>query len=172
MPKPTQGTYPVFFDTYIGQVKENELKAAFLKQQEVVDNFFQQISEEKSGYAYAPGKWTLKELLQHIIDTERIFNYRSLAFARKETASLPGFEEDIYAENSFANERTWNSLVEELKAVRLSTVLLYNSFNTAMLNHSGICNNNPNTVIALGFATVGHLAHHISIIESRYLQVQ
>lgn len=169
MPKPTQGTYPIFFDNYIGHVKEEDLKEAFLNQQEVVDNFFHRISEEKSGYAYAPGKWTLKELLQHLIDTERIFNYRSLAFARKETASLPGFEEDLYAENSFANERTWHSLIDELKALRLSTVLLYNSFNTDMLNHSGICNNKPNTVIALGFATVGHLSHHVSIIESRYL---
>ncbi len=169
MAKPTPGTYPVFFDNYISLVKEDELKNAFASQQEAVDNFFEKISEERSGFAYAPGKWTLKELLQHIIDTERIFNYRSLAFARKETASLPGFEEDSYAENSFANERTWKSLLEEIKAVRLSTVLLYNSFNTDMLNHSGVCNNKPNTVIALGFATVGHLAHHLSIIESRYL---
>ena len=85
MPKPTQGTYPIYFDNYIGLVKEAELKEAFLNQQEVVDSFFQKISEEKSSFAYAPGKWTLKELLQNLIVTERILNYHSLAFARKET---------------------------------------------------------------------------------------
>ena len=169
MSKPVQGTYPSYFENYISQVKENDLKEAFKNQQEIVNNFFDGISEERSGYAYAPGKWTLKELLQHLTDAERIFNFRALSFARKETASLPGFDENIYAENSFANERRWQSLTDEFKNVRRSTEMLFDSFNTDMLNHSGLANNNPATVNAIGFIIIGHLYHHKKIIETKYM---
>lgn len=172
MPKPTPGTYPSYFQNYISQVPENELGAAFKNQEEIINQFFDSIDEEKSNYAYAPGKWTLKELLQHIIDAERIFNYRSLSFARKEQTSLPGFEENEYAANSNANQRSWKSLCDELKAVRKTTIFLYESFTDEMLYTSGLANNNPTTVIAMGFITVGHLCHHRHIIESRYLRLQ
>lgn len=169
MSRPAKGTYPPYFENYISQVQENDIREAIKAQHDVVTNFFDTISEEKAGYAYAPGKWTLKELLQHIIDAERIFNYRSLAFARKDMTSLPSFDENSYADNSFANERTWQSLVEELKTVRKGTEMLYESFNTDMLNHSGVANNNPTTVNAMGFVTIGHLNHHLKIIKERYL---
>src|SRR4051812_19836034 len=117
MPKPVAGTFPVYFSRYIDLVKENNLRDAFKIQQRLVNNFFDTIPEDKADFAYDEGKWTLKELLQHIIDTERIFNYRSLAFARGETASLPGFDENTYAANSNANARSWKELVDELKAV-------------------------------------------------------
>ncbi len=169
MSRPLTGTYPVYYETYISKVKEADVRDAFKNQRSVVDHFFDGISEEKAGYAYAQGKWTIKELLQHIIDAERIFSYRALAFSRKETASLPSFDENIYADNSFANERSWKSLVEEFKILRKSTELLFESFNTDMLNHSGIASNNPVTVNAIGFIIVGHLNHHKGVIETRYL---
>ena len=169
MSKPVQGTYPAYFEKYIGYVQENDLGEAFKNQHEIMANFFESISEEKSGHAYAEGKWTLKELLQHIIDTERIFNFRSLAFSRKEQASLPGFDEKVYADNSYANERSWKSLVDEFKVVRKSTEMLFESFTTDMLNQSGLANNNPTTVNAMGFISIGHLYHHKNIIETRYL---
>jgi uncharacterized damage-inducible protein DinB len=150
-------------------VNEDHVKDAFQNQADVINNFFDKISEEKSGHAYAPGKWTIKELLQHIIDAERVFAYRALCFARKDAASLPGFDENNYADNSYANERDWQSLVDELKAVRKTTEILFDSFNTDMLNHSGIANNNPVTVNAIGFIIVGHLNHHMNIISERYL---
>lgn len=169
MPKPVIGTYPAYYETYISKVAENDLMDAFRQQHEVIANFFDTISEEKAGHSYAEGKWTIKELLQHVIDTERIFDFRALAFSRKETASIPGFDENSYADNSFANERTWKSLIEELKAVRIATELLFKSFNTDMLNGTGIANNNPITVNAIGFIIVGHLNHHKNIIAERYL---
>ncbi|MEO6669803.1 MAG: DinB family protein [Ferruginibacter sp.] len=169
MSKPVKGTYPAHFETYISKVNEDNLRDAFRNQAELVNGFFDAISEEKSGHAYAAGKWTLKELLQHIIDAERVFAYRALCFARKETTSLPGFDENNYADNSFANEREWKSLVDELKAVRKTTEILFDSFNTDTLNHSGIANNNPVTVNAIGFIIVGHLNHHRNIITERYL---
>ncbi|CAN5840792.1 DinB family protein [soil metagenome] len=169
MPKPIEGTYPAYFDNYISQVKEEDLKDAFRNQQDIVDHFFYSIPEEKTMVGYATGKWTLKEVLQHIIDTERIFNYRALAFARKEKTSLPGFDENNYAANSKANARSWKNLCDELKAVRSSTTFLYDSFSMEMLNHPGIANNNPTTVLAMGFINVGHLTHHKRIVEERYL---
>jgi len=169
MPKPVKGTYPAYFETYISKVNEDNVKDAFKMQADTVNNFFDTISEEKSGHAYAPGKWTIKELLQHIIDAERIFAYRALSFSRKETTSLPSFDENSYADNSFANERNWQSLVDEMKAVRKTTEMLFDSFNTDMLNLSGVANNNPVTVNAIGFIIVGHLNHHKKVLEEKYL---
>lgn len=169
MPKPVPGTYLPYFDNYIKLVKEDDLFEAFKNQQLLVSGYFESIPETKTNTGYAEGKWSLKELLLHIIDTERIFNYRSLCFARKETASLPGFDENLYAENSHANKRTWKSLCDEFKAVRKSTELLYEGFTPEALVQTGISNNNTNSVIAFGFTTIGHLAHHINIIEERYV---
>lgn len=169
MPKPTQGTFPAPFENYVNQVKEDNLQEAFKKQQDIIDNFFYSIPEEKTNSGYAEGKWTLKELLQHMIDTERIFNYRALSFARKESASLPGFEENDYAANSNAACRSWKDLCDEMKALRISTNFLYKSFSAEMLNNAGLANNKPATVLAMGFITVGHITHHKKIIEERYL---
>ena len=169
MSKPIESTFPAYFKQYIDQVKEDELALAFKNQQADINDFFDSIPEEKTTSGYAPGKWTLKELLQHIIDTERIFNYRSLAFARNETASLPGFDENDYAANSNANERSWKSLCEELKVVRKSTEILYNSFSDEALQSSGLANNKPTTVLALGFITLGHFNHHKKVVEEKYL---
>ena len=93
MPKPTVSEYPDFFKKYVDQVDEEDLSQAFHNQQKKIATFLQCVNEDKAGYAYAPGKWTLKELLQHVIDAERIFCYRALCFARKETLSLPSFDE-------------------------------------------------------------------------------
>ncbi|MEO7561864.1 MAG: DinB family protein [Ferruginibacter sp.] len=169
MPKPIEGTYPAYFQNYINQVPEEDVMTAVENQQNVIDTFFDSISEEKSTYSYAEGKWSLKELLQHVIDTERIFIFRSLAFARKETQSLPGFDEGVYAAHSNANARTWKSLCEELKAVRKTAQLLFESFTDEMFSSTGLANNNTTTVNAMGFILVGHVYHHKNIIESRYL---
>jgi hypothetical protein len=169
MPKPIEGTFPPYFATYINKVTEDNVTEAFLNQQGIVNSFFDNIGEEKANSAYAAGKWTLKELLQHLIDTERIFAYRSLCIARKEMNSLPGFDENEYAANSQANSRSWKSLIEEFKLVRRSTEMLFDSFNEEMINQPGFSNNNRVTVNALGFITVGHLAHHIGVIKERYL---
>ena len=153
----------------ICRVPEEDLATAFSKQLSIIKDFLNAITEEKSTYAYAPGKWTLKELLQHITDTERIFNYRALAIARKETAPLPGFDENLYADNSNANSRTWQTLVDEFLVVRQSTQFLYDSFTDDMFASAGIASNNPLTVISLGFTTLGHFYHHKKVMEEKYL---
>ena len=169
MSKPIESTFPAYFKRYIDQVTEDDLKDAFTNQQADINNFYQSIPEEKTEQGYAPGKWTLKELLQHMIDTERIFNYRALAFARKESVSLPGFEENDYAANSNANARSWKSLCDELKAVRVSTEMLFDSFSDDAFHYAGMANNKATTVLAMGFITIGHFNHHKKVVEEKYL---
>ncbi len=171
MPKPSPTAYPGYFQKYIDQVPEQDLHEAFANQDRVMQHFLSSISEEQSTHAYAPGKWTIKEMLQHMIDTERIFNYRAVCFARKEATSLPGFEENDYAANSNANARSWKDLVEEFLAVRHATELMYNSFTDEMLATAGKANNNEVTVGSLGFISVGHFYHHKKVVEEKYLAI-
>lgn len=168
MPKPLPGSYPVYFEKYVTLVPEDDLYAALNNQHKIVSAFLNSVTEAKSTFAYAANKWTIKEVLQHIIDAERIFNYRALCFARGETLSLPGFDENAYAAKANANDRTWQSLAEEFIAVRKSTELLFNSFDEEILSRSGISNNNSATVSSFGFITLGHFLHHKKVVEERY----
>ena len=169
MPKPIAGSYPAAFSNYTSKVKEDDVMSAFKNQQALMQTFFDNIPKDKEDFAYAPGKWTLKEMLQHIIDTERIFAYRALCIARQETQSLPGFDENEYASNSHAARRSWQSMTTELKLVRQSTELMFESFSEETLQLSGLANNNLITVDAIGFITVGHIYHHLEVINERYL---
>ena len=158
-----------YFVKYTSLVTEDNLTDAFSNQDKIIKDFYVKISEEKSMYAYAVGKWTLKELLQHIIDTERIFCYRALAIARKDTATLPSFDENLYAANSNANARTWESLVTEMNAVRLTTKILFTSFSEEMFATVGKFSSNTSNPETLGYIMVGHVYHHLDIVEERYL---
>ncbi len=169
MPKNTLTIHPVYFNRYIDLVPEINLTDAFKNQGLELASFLKSISEEKSKYAYASGKWSIKELLQHLIDSERIFGFRALCFARGEKQNIPGFEEDDYASLSHANERSWLSLVEEFLAVRKTTEILFQNFNTEDLNRVGRANDNQATAESIGFTTIGHYIHHKKILIERYL---
>ncbi len=157
-----------FYERYTSLVKEENINQAFQQQNKILEDFCNKISEEKSMHAYAEGKWTLKKMLQHMIDTERIFSYRALAIARKEAATLPGFDENDYADNSEANRRTWATLVEEMMDVRKATQHLFGSFTETMLNNIGKFSSAEGTPLTLGYICVGHVYHHIKIAEERY----
>jgi hypothetical protein len=133
--------------------------------------FFESISEELSERKYAEGKWTIKEVLQHIIDAERVFAYRALCFARKEEHPLPSFDENNYAVNSNANDRDWRGLVAEFSTVRKSTEYLFNSFSKEAVDTIGRASDYTIGVSTLGFVIVGHVNHHIRIIQERYIGV-
>ena len=169
MAKPIEGTYASYFNVYIHKVAEDDLTTAFKNQLPVIKQLLDSVSEEKSLYAYDTGKWTLREVLQHIIDTERIFSYRALCIARKESGALPGFDENDYSKNSNANRRTWAQLCEEFYAVRKTTEMLFESFTPEALEYAGVASNNPATVKSIGFTLIGHVNHHKQIIEERYL---
>ena len=169
MQKPSPVTYPGSFQQYISEVPETDLKDAFNLQLPVINSFLSSISEEESTHAYAAGKWTIKEVLQHIIDTERIFSYRALCFSRGEKKSLPGFDENDYILNGNVKNRTWHSLSNEFLIVRQSTHLLFNSFTDAMLLLDGNSNDMVNTTAGMGFIIIGHFYHHKKVIEEKYL---
>lgn len=162
---------PQFFDKYINLVEDVELLDA-LDTLSPVSVFADIESLEALGdQVYAPGKWTIRDIVQHCIDTERIMTYRALRFARNDQTPLPGFDENDYAQNAFANQRTLGDLLEEYEIVRIGTLALFDSFNQEMLNRSGIggkLSQTPMSVAALGFMVVGHAVHHYKVIEERY----
>lgn len=169
MPRPDLAKIPEWYHRYINQVEGNDLVVAMKKQTPVIFRFLNSIPVEKRNYRYGKDKWTIKEVLQHIIDAERVFAYRGLCIARKETVSLPSFDENDYADNSKAKKRDWAVMIEELKAIRRSTEILFGSFDKEQLSTVGIANNNPVSVLALGFILVGHINHHIKVTKERYL---
>jgi len=167
--RPDLTRVPEFFHNYIRHVPEDDLMTSFKNQTPVTIDFFNEIPRDKIDYAYAPGKWIIKEVLQHIIDAERIFCYRSLRFARKDPTPLHGFDENLFAANAKARQRNWNDLIDEFKTVRQGTEWLFGSFDEDQLNATGVSNNASNYVLAFGYITVGHPLHHVRIIKERYL---
>ena len=169
MSKPSPINYAAYFQKYIDQVTETDFFTALHNQSNGLELFLQSITEEKSMFAYAEGKWSIKELLLHMSDTERIFCYRALCFARGEKTNLPGFDENNYAAHSYANSRTWENIVQEFLSVRKATEMLFKSFSEKALATSGTANNNEATVLSIGFVLLGHVNHHKKILAERYL---
>ncbi|KQT21545.1 DNA damage-inducible protein DinB [Chryseobacterium sp. Leaf405] len=147
---------------------ENWLEELTISQEKTV-KIYSNLTEEQSLFAYAEGKWTLKELLLHLSDTERIFQYRILAFARGEKSELPGFDEENYAANSFANERSLTSLLEEYQLIRKSSQIFLETADSSALKNIGIANGNQISSETIGKLIVGHNIHHLNVIEERYL---
>jgi uncharacterized damage-inducible protein DinB len=169
MPRPELARVPEFYHHYISQVPENELMTAFQNGTAKLLQVFENILPAQQDYRYAEGKWTIKEVLQHIIDAERVFIYRALCFARKDPTPLPGFDENIFAANANAGKRSWNDLIEEFKSVRKSAEQLFASFDEEQLDAGGIASNKPNYVLGFGYIIIGHSLHHTNIIKERYL---
>lgn len=170
MPRPQTADYGKFYQPYIDNTfgYEDDVKQLLQKSEQQISDFLESIPIEKYDYAYAEGKWTLKELLQHLIDTERIMSYRALSVARGEKQSLPGFDENNYAVNAPINHRNWNELVAELMHVRKSSMLLFQSLTEENLQKTGTVNNYPSTANVFGFIIVGHMLHHQKIVKERY----
>lgn len=133
-------------------------------------NVYSKLSEEQSLFAYAEGKWTLKELLLHLSDTERIFQYRIVAFLRGDENELPGFDEELYAKNCLANERTLKSLIEEFQFIRKSSQILLETADSKALQNIGTANGNQLSAEIIGKLIVGHNFHHLNVIKERYLE--
>lgn len=131
--------------------------------------FVQNIPMDKFDYRYAEGKWTIKEIIQHIIDTERIFAYRALRFSRNDKTALASFDENDYVDNTNANARGLQDLLTELSAVRHSNLLFYKSLSEEQLKRVGTASNNQISVRALGFIIIGHQKHHQKVFQERYL---
>ena len=168
MARPLPADYPPFYETYISLVPETDVMQALSNSLQQMKQDLSYIGSDKSDYAYAPGKWTVKQVLQHAIDTERIFAYRALCIARGEEQSLPGFDENSYAEAADVSRKHIKDLKEELLTARLSTTQLFQGFPNEVIAKSGTANQKPISVLAIGYAIVGHWRHHASILQSRY----
>lgn len=169
MPRPDLSRIAPFYHNYIRQVPHDNLPAALHELGNSFLNLVENIPVARHDYAYAAGKWTLKELFQHVIDTERILSYRALCIARGETQSLPGFDENAYAAHSKAGQRNWGDMREEFRLVRKASEYLFRSFDEEQLDTTGTANSSPVYVLGLGFIIAGHCQHHLNIMKERYL---
>ncbi|MES2811221.1 MAG: DinB family protein [Bacteroidota bacterium] len=161
--------YPEYFTPYINEVKCLDIVEALENNLNDFVSFVKDIPEDKQLYQYLPGKWTIKEIVLHITDAERIFGYRALRFARFDATPLASFEENEYVPISNANNRNMDSLLAEFILVRKATIAMFENFTDEMLLHKGIASNKEISVRAIGFIISGHCIHHQNVIEERYL---
>lgn len=161
--------YAHFYANYIKKSGNEDLVSGLESSLNNTITFFKSIPENKLEYSYDVGKWTIKDIIQHLIDAERVFAYRALRFARQDKTPLPGFEENNYTLAANANERSREELIKEYQIVRESTLMMFNSFNDDTLKLIGIASNSNMSVRAIGFVIIGHEKHHCEVIKSRYL---
>ncbi len=169
--RPGADEYPEWVKGYIATVPTDDPLAILKSSHEDTRSQLLKLSEEQLNYRYQPGKWTIKEILGHIIDTERIMSYRALRFARHDTTELPGFDQDPYVEHAKAPQRTLPDLLREYSAVRQATIELFRSFDEETLQQVGIANQRRLSVRSLAYTIAGHELHHWNIIRERYLRV-
>ena len=161
--------YHSYYKSYINNAASIDIVEGLQTNLKNVVAFLSQIPESKHNYAYEVGKWTIKEVLLHVMDTERIFAYRALRIARGDKTPLAGFEQDAYVANANVLKRSFKSLVEEYKGVRSSTISLFESFDEITLQNIGEASGSPASVRALGYIITGHENHHFNVIKERYL---
>ena len=169
MTRPQTSEAAVYYFKYIDLITSDDIVAAMEQQTSEMLQFLSGISEEQSLHSYAPGKWTIRELLNHVNDGERIFAGRALWFARGFNDPLPGFEQDIAVENAHANNTSWADLVEEFKTVRLSTLSFFKSLPDEAWDRAGVASDNPVSVRAIAYIIAGHVTHHIGVLREKYL---
>ena len=158
-----------FYKSYIDLCDDQELIPSLEHNLERTVKFLTNIPAMKRNFRYEEGKWSIMELIQHLIDTERVLSYRALRFARNDKTELPGYDHDDYVAQASNQERFFEELIEEFKTVRNSSILLFKSFNNEMLLSKGKANNSNMSVRAIGFILIGHCNHHCKVIKRKYL---
>jgi len=169
MNKSDLANYPDYYQKYIGLVGEEDLLAALENSLQEISIFFSSLPEEKLEHRYQPEKWSIKEVLSHLIDSERIMGYRALRFARNDKTELSGYDQDNYVKNSKVAGRNIAYLVNDYSSARKANLELFKSFDDEMLLRRGIANKWELSVLLIGFVIVGHGFHHVEIIKQRYL---
>lgn len=158
-----------FYHKYLDQIQDEDILGVLETQLDETLALLQSISEEKSLYRYGPDKWSIRQLLSHVNDTERVFVFRAFWFARGFAGPLPGFDENDCAKEAGADEISWARHVEEFRTIRQATLTLFRNLPAGAWMRGGIASDNPVTVRALAFITAGHVAHHLAILRERYL---
>ena len=161
---------PAFFDRYIHLAEDIELIDGLKPGVGLFDNYLTEL-EKVADKRYAPGKWTPRDIIQHITDNERIMAYRALRIGRNDKTDLPGYDEELLADNTNANKRTIADLISEFKLVRQSNIILFENLNDEMLLCSAFCNKVEVSALALGFVLTGHQIHHLNVMKERYFNL-
>jgi hypothetical protein len=169
MTRPTTSEAASYYFKYIDLITSDDIVSASEQQMGEMLQFLSGISEEQSLHSYAPGKWTIREVLNHVNDGERVFSARAFWFGRGFTDALPSFEQDVAVQMAHANNTSWTDLVEEFKYVRLGTISLLKSFPAEAWDRTGIASDNPISVRALAYIIAGHVAHHKGVLREKYL---
>ena len=170
--RPEMQNVPLYCHQYINLVSGANLLKIFETDAENTFKFYMAIPREKEDFSYAKGKWTLKEVLNHVIDMERIFSYRALRFSRKDPTELHGFEQQLYNTNAKVSNRSLVDMVNEFKSVRVATITLFNHLDNEMLDYPGVANNIKVSARIIGWMIPGHNIHHCNVIRQKYLSDQ
>ena len=170
MAKPDKKEYPPFFQTYLDALDEQGSLLDHLNHSlRLFEKDLHEIKEDKQEFSYAEGKWTIKQIVQHLIDTERILVYRALRYSRYDMTPLSSFDENAYVSNYDINKRNFDSMLEEFSLLRRSTILMFEDFDTECLDREGKVGEEVISVKALGYICSGHVLHHLKIIRERYV---
>lgn len=167
--KPKEGEFNPYFGRYIGVTPEGDPVLLLQEQERDLLALYGALNEEQSMYKYEEGKWSLKELLGHIADTERIMSYRMLCAARGDKTPLPGFDQDIYVNGTSFDRKPLAELIADFRAVRAATLSLVQSLTEEELGRAGVVNNASTTAAALVYIIIGHAGHHLNIVRERYM---
>ena len=166
--RPAKDEYGLYYETYISKVPDQDLHQLLASQIEVTCEMLSKVPESEADVAYAPRKWTIKEVVGHMVDTERIMAYRLLRVSRGDETPLPGFEQDDYVRGGNFQARTMASLIEEFRVARASTLALLRGLDGATLTRRGVADGKPVSVRALAYIIAGHERHHVGILQARY----
>ncbi len=169
MTRPQKDEYNLYYESYINKVSDDDVIRFLHDQLKRLIYLFSSVPEEKENYSYAEDKWSIKEVLGHLTDSERVFAYRVLSISRGEKKSLPGFEQNDYVKNANFNNWQLHDLINEFKLQRESNILLFKNLKNEVLKNRGIASEHPVTVRAILFIIAGHTEHHLDIIKTKYL---
>jgi hypothetical protein len=167
--RPKKEDYLPYFESYINLIEEGDIISALKANHQSTLDFMEAIPRQKVSYFYDDGKWTVKQVFNHIIDTERILSYRALRFARGDNQITPSFDENLYAANANLGETNMQLLMDEFDSVRLSNVLMFKQLTAKELAYKGKMSAGETSVLALGYFMCGHVQHHVNVVKERYL---
>ena len=169
MNRPAETEYAPDYQNYVNQVNENDIMAVMRSELDDLDVLLERVKADRETFAYAEGKWTIRQVIGHLIDGERVFGYRAFCIARGEQQNLPGFEQDDYLRTAPYNHIPLEDLLSEMRLVRQSNLAMFRSLDQSAWDCAGLANNNSITVRALAFIMAGHVRHHMKVLREKYL---
>jgi uncharacterized damage-inducible protein DinB len=169
MRRPERSEFAEYYSTYVDKVPDGDIRQILESQSADVPRLLEAIPESQADYRYAAGKWSIREVLAHLNDCERLFVFRAFWFARGFAGPLPSFDQNLAMTGAAADSRSWANHIEEFRAVRAATLTLFRNLPTEAWDRRGVASDNPVTVRALAYITAGHVAHHVALLNERYL---